>query len=583
MSQKLLVPVGAAVLVVAGILTIWLLLPKHTPQVSGSGNDAPTESPADSTAPLDASPDDLSAERLTPDPVVTERPPQPFDTTLPARRFLVSGRVVTATGIGVAGAEVQFVGEQKLRDWSATGFSDDAGYYRILAWAADPRGTVAGDAFGRVAAVSTDGAIAVGPSTKIAEGDEVIFPDLVLPESRVIEGQVLSESGQPVPGAQVTARSAGRVEVATLRGRSPSIANRPYVTSVVSDSTGRYSFPHMPAGEYALTVEAGYAGEKLERTIADIRNAPSVWQDLTVTLNNYVRGVVVDQGGQPVPGVIVQLRAKPVAADAETPADPADVKGKLEAVNPRDSVRRFDDDARFQRNTRFISVTDAAGRFGFGNRSDAEYELVTRVAGKETVLENVRINQPDYRLEIRVDTVVSGIVRDARTGLPVESYDARLLPGEGPEDVNPFQRVAPDGRFAYHPGGVYLFANPPARPSRVQVSAAGYAPAVINLRDLAAGEARRNVDIELLPLCDVSLRLTLEGRGLDFEPVALLYDGHLAFAGSSDELGTARLNDVAPQTYEVRVVRADGTRLFGTLVVPAMREAELEVKLKPAE
>lgn len=584
MGQKLLVPAGAVVLLVLGVVAVWFLLPSDSPRVNTAKDNTPDQETPEGVPPLDdINPEDFKPERHTPDPVVTERPPQPFEAPKEARRFLVSGRVVNANGMGVSKAQVHFVGEQELRDWRAAGFTDDAGYYRILAWAPNPRGTVAGDSYGRVAAETTDGAIAVGQSTPIPDGDEVLFPDVVLGESRVIEGQVLTESGEPVPGAQVTARSAGRVDVATLRGRTPSVTNRPYVTSVVSDSTGLYSFKHMPPGEYALTVSGGYHGEKLDRATVDINNAPSAWQDLTVKLTNHVRGKVVGQGGQPVPGAVVQLRMKQPEKATDGTSDTTDVVRELEAVNPRDAVRRFDDAARLQPLGRLSSVTDAAGQFGFSNRGDGDFELVTRIGESEVRVEGVKINHPDYTLEVNVSTLVSGIVRDAETGLPVESFDARLFAGEGPTEVNPFQRVAPDGRFAFHPGGAYMFANPAAQPMRVQISAPGYAPAVVNISDLQSGETRRNVDVNLQPICDLTLNLTLDGRGLDFEPVALLFEDRLAYAGSTNELGLCRLPEVAPQKYRVRLVRADGTKLEGDLVVPAKREASVEVKLAPVE
>lgn len=582
MGKKLLIPVSVLVLVVLAAVAIWFLLPSDSPRLNTAEDNTPVDTPPAGVSPLDINPEDFKPEKHTPDPIVNERPPQPFDVPKEARRFLVSGRVVEATGIGVAKAQVHFVGEQKLRDWRGTGFTDDTGYFRILAWAPDPRGTVAGDAYGRVAAETAGGAIAVSESTPIPDGDEVIFADLVMPESRLIEGQVLTENNEPVPGAQITARSAGRVSVATLRGRAPSVTNRPYVTSVVSDATGRYSFKHMPPGEYALTVTGDYYGENFERAMVDIKNAPSIWQDLTVKLKNYVRGRVQDQGGQPVPGVVVQLRLKQLKKkEGSEPGDTAELKRDLEVSDIRDGVRRFDDAARLQPMGRATCVTDAAGRFGFSNRGEGDYELITRIGESEARLDNVKINQLDYVLEAKVNTVVAGIVRDAETGLPVESFDIRLYAGEAPEGINPFQRVSPDGRFAFHPGGAYLFANPAAQAMRIQVSAAGYAPSILNISDLRAGDNRRNADIDLKPLCDLTLSLTLDGRGLDFEPVALLFDGLLAFAGSTNEIGVSRLLDVAPQTYRVRLIRADGTKLEGELVVPAKREASLEVKLAP--
>ncbi|MBZ0137588.1 MAG: carboxypeptidase-like regulatory domain-containing protein [Planctomycetes bacterium] len=581
MSQKLLVPLGVLALLVMAALAVWMLLPDDTPRVNVAGDNTPETRPDNGASPLDLNPDDFQAEKLTPDPVVSERPPEPFKPAPNSRRFVVSGRVVSPGGAGIANARVQFFGEQKLRDWRGAGYTDAGGYYRMLAWAPDLRGTMASDSYGRVAASTPDGALGVGESTLVPDGPEVAMPDVVLAEGRVIEGQVLTEDGLPVPGAEVTARSSGRVEVATLRGRTPSVTTRPYVTTVIADSDGRYRLRHMPGGEYGLTVSGGYAGEELAQTRVDLRQETSGWQDLRVRLTNQVRGTVVDQAGQPVAGAVVQLRLK--AADDEDAAAEDGAKTTADVIPRRDGVRRFDDAARLQPLGRTACVTDAAGRFGFNNRPEGDYELVTRLGESEVLLDGVMINQADYRLEVNVNTLVAGIVRDAQTGLPVESFDARLLPGDGETGVSPFERVNEDGRFALHPGGAYLFANPPVRPMRVRISAPGYAPGVVNIGNLGDGEARRNVDVELAPLCDLTLRLSLEGRGLDLEPVALLFDDRLAYDGSTDEVGMMRLPEVAPQTYRVRLIRADGTKLEGELTVPARRDASLEVKLVPVK
>jgi hypothetical protein len=146
-------------------------------------------------------------------------------------------------------------------------------------------------------------------------------------------------------------------------------------------------------------------------------------------------------------------------------------------------------------------------------------------------------------------------------------------------EVTPFDRVSDKGRFEYHPGGVYLAPNPPLKDATVRISAPGYVPAFVAAGELREGDARRDLDVALKPLCRLTFDLLHDGHKLDLEPVAMLFDDRLAYEASSDTLGRVVVPGVAPATYKVKVVLADDTELQGTLVVPAQHEATLELKL----
>ncbi|MCA8918629.1 MAG: hypothetical protein KDB32_06090, partial [Planctomycetes bacterium] len=110
MTQKLIVPIAAVALAVLAGIAIWFLMDDSTPApiVVGNEADSPIEPKMDSPPPLSAT--DFDPARLQPDPVVIERPDQPFEAPEETIRIIVSGRVITNDGVGVADARVLVVG-----------------------------------------------------------------------------------------------------------------------------------------------------------------------------------------------------------------------------------------------------------------------------------------------------------------------------------------------------------------------------------------------------------------------------------------------------------------------------------------
>ncbi|MCB9896213.1 MAG: carboxypeptidase regulatory-like domain-containing protein [Planctomycetes bacterium] len=581
MGQKLIVPVAAVLLAVSAGVAIWFLMSGDSPRPKPQeGNQQAESNKPDEPGPLQLNPADFDVSRIEADPVASERPPEVFKTPDAAMRLVVSGRVVTEDGVGLADAEVTFTGEQKLRDLHGVGYTDAGGNFTLLAWASRGATNASGERMGRLAAQAQDGRIAVGDSVSVVDSGTATMPDLVVRQGASLSGQVVTDAGMPAPGVQVTARSAGPVEVISLRGRTPTSARRQFVTSVTADETGRYEFKQLPVGGYALQAEGGYFGFNARIAEVDLTAARNEWLDLTLTAEHHVRGVVKDQAGNPVAGAVVRLIADKITPSGTADETATDGTSELRTFRgaDRDAPRRFSDAARVQPLSGRRCVTDAAGRFGFSPVVEGEYTLATKLGEEEARLEGVGPDQPDYELQIAIKTSVSGTVRDAETGLPIESYDFRVMRG-GDAKVTPFDRVSENGTFEYHPGGLYLAANPSLTDSVVRISAPGYAPEFISAGTLREGDARRDLDVSLKPLCDVSFDISHEGRKLDLEPVALLFDDRLAYEASSDELGLVRIPGAAPATYKVTVVLADGTILKGSLDVPARRNARLELKL----
>lgn len=585
MGQKLIVPIAALVLVLGAAMAVWFLWPSDSPRTTPPpGNDASAGAPGNA-APLRLNPADFDPARIQPDPVTSERPPQPWTPPAQAQRILVSGRVVNETGVGIADARVNFHGDHELREMRGTGFTDAAGNYRMLAWTDKPA-AAPGERLGRVTAEAPDGGIAVGDFVTIAD-DAAELPELVIKQGAALEGQVLADDGAPVPGAKVSLRSAGPVPVLNLRGRAPEVARRQLVRTVFADETGRYRFAQLPAATYSLLAEGAYFGASQLPEVVDVTSANYGWQELRLSRENNIRGVLQDLAGRPIPGAVVQLivTSRPAPGEAPTGAPPAGnapAFTRADVRNREDRVRRFDDTGQLRPLGGNRVVTDAAGRFGFSRLADLEYTIAAKLGEAEARQESARINQPDFTLQLEVSTSISGLVRDAETGRAIESFAVRVMSMSGEPQVTPFDRVARDGVFEHHPDGAWLAANPPLQDTVVRISAPGYAPLLLAAGELRAGDHRRDLDAALQPLCNLTFELVHEGRKLDLEPVALLFEERLAFAASSDELGRVRIPDVAPAAYKVKVQLADGSVLEGSLTVPARREASLTLELSAA-
>ena len=577
MGQKLLVPVAALLLAIGAGVAIWFLMsddsPRSTPHEGNQPADGDT--PADN-GPLRLNPADFEVANVKPDPITSERPPATFVASPTATRIVISGRVTTEGGIGIADARVTFHGEQQIREVRGVGYTDAGGNYTLLAWSASKPDLKQPARMGRVACETADQQIAVGEPVTVEDNISVTMPDLLVKDGATLEGQVLTSDGVPAAGVQVTVRSGGPVEVATLRGRAPSLSRRQLVKSVLADEMGRYRFSQLPPAHYALQIDSGYYGFSARAGQADLRVSLREWVDLQVTAESTVRGILRDQHGAPVPGAVVQLQIGRVRG---TPTDPsnADTSKYLSIDEDRrdnGAPRRLDNVAPSRPYGSYRSVTDAGGRFGFAPIPDGEFLLAAKIGEAEVRVEGAKVGQSDYELQIDIPLSVSGTVRDAETGRVVEVYDVRVQRG-GAMEVTPFDRVSTERTFANHPGGLFSTPGITGDDAVVRFSSPGYAPAFFKVETLRGGDAQ----VSLKPLCELRFDLVRDGAKLDLEPVALLFDNRLAYEGSSNELGRVRIPDVSPATYKVKVVLADGTQLEGELVVPAQSQATLELKL----
>ena len=182
--------------------------------------------------------------------------------------------------------------------------------------------------------------VKVGPNSLVAVGSDAAgtqaWPITVerkkVAQSHVaLEGQVLDPNGEPIAGATVE-RSPSRyyldawLEHATkldpwnatpMTVDSPVLSYRSIRTenghsTVQTDAEGRFRFEQVKIGDYVLTVEAdGYAPQS-ENTKARPDSEP---QQFELKSGQMVRGRVVDDTGQPVPGACVVLNLWHVHTD----------------------------------------------------------------------------------------------------------------------------------------------------------------------------------------------------------------------------------------------------------------------------
>ncbi len=512
------------------------------------------------------------------DPVVSKKPEQPVALEKPVRRMLVSGRVSDEGGRSLLDVRVEFQGTGELSLFRGTGYTDPAGNYTLLAWErANLRQGPDNDTGGWVYATSPDGRTAACEPQKFSFGSPATMPEIVLKAQALVSGSVLDANGAPAPFVQVTLRSMGVIRQIEEAGGAASYTDRPIVRSATADERGQFEFVSLPPGRYGLSVENSYFGSAVQPTEVDAASGGAQWKELRLTRVNAVFGTLSDEFGAPIDGAVVLLRRK--GSGRKAPAKDVEANGESTSgtsLKRRDAERRTD----FRASTSaWRCVTDAEGRFGFCNVPDVELELLAQLGKSSVEQTDVRIDQREYSLSMALDCSVAGSVRDAATNLPVSRFDVRIYSGEA--EPTPFDTVKEDAVFPWHSFGRYRVLNAPEGTLALRVSAPGYAPAVVTVKDLAAKERRMGVDIALKPLCSLSLTLKSGEKLLSREPVFLLFDGRSVAEASTDDFGEVRLPAVMAADYEIRVQRADGSVLSAKFSVPAQPRHTATVQLAP--
>ncbi|MBS3940765.1 MAG: carboxypeptidase regulatory-like domain-containing protein [Actinobacteria bacterium] len=211
---------------------------------------------------------------------------------------VVSGRVTTAAGIGVAGVTVSVSGAGTP---SAT--TDGSGNYSLSRAPGTYTATV----------TVPIGSISAGPTSRtviVASGGSATA-DFMVVNTGTISGVVRNAIGVPVNGVTVALRVAGST-----------------VDTALTGTDGQYSFTRDPGVfTVAATVPSGFAaGGPMERTI-NLVVGSSATADFVLAAAASISGRVVDTGGAPRAGVTVAL------SGAATGSSITDADGRYQFLN----------------------------------------------------------------------------------------------------------------------------------------------------------------------------------------------------------------------------------------------------------
>lgn len=141
-------------------------------------------------------------------------------------------------------------------------------------------------------------------------------PDMPASATGIIRGRVVSTDGRGIPRADV--RTSVSAPVAPPTGTSTTTTIRPRPVTVTADNDGRFALEGLPPGTFRITAQKlGYSmpGEDAFRalpitagTSVELRDA-EVRERVDITLSPWgsINGRIVDELGEPLQGVGVQL------------------------------------------------------------------------------------------------------------------------------------------------------------------------------------------------------------------------------------------------------------------------------------
>ena len=428
----------------------------------------------------------------------------------------VRGRVVDEHGAAVASAQV---------------FSGPAGSPMLVQLAAHSDG----EGFFTIADVSADASLVLqarAPRHVASPPTPVPMPppdlvELKVARGRTLSGRVVTEAGEPLAGAQVSAsqrvqRAMGGAVMMTA-GRATSFAE--------TDEGGGFLLEALPPGE-AITLSAsasGYQSQQLDVDLAERGEGVPV----TVTLRRglVVAGRVVDAAGAPRAGVRVECTSAAMARGAV---------GMFSFVPP--------------------VTTSADGRFRFEGVAEGRWQLVASDGEGGSAREVVEAGREDVVLRLVAAGELEGrVLGEDRT--PVPGARVRVMAADE------FQQATTDGT------GTFRVPNLAPGMARVVVEAKGW------------GTGSEQVKIESGRTAQVELTLkrggTVVGRvlGLSAEELGRCQVMAGGSRGEPDANGTFRLEGVATGSQVVRAfVLPDFKSRQATVTIPAAG-AEVEVDL----
>lgn len=336
----------------------------------------------------------------------------------------------------------------------------------------------------------------LGSRTAKGPGAPAVLP---APGFGAIEGRVYQVLERPVAGVKI------RASLLPNRG----------TFEAVTDASGYYRVSGTPPGSYGVKAE----GE----TIAD-----RVWPYRTVQVREG-QTALLDFGG---PGwVFVSGRA---VSGTEEPIE----DGFLEVRDGTSSL---------------TTVTYSGGGFVLGFLTPGTYTWSITGNHDHRAYGTGTVEVPQDRsfvCELRGQpTSLAGVVLEAGTGSPLPDVSL-TLEGEGDVDVRLHASTGPTGAFSFEgmPSGSY----------RIEIWCDGFAPLLSEAFRVEPGRDRRDLRLVLHRPLRVEVRVR-DARGLpvtDFDLDFLVGDvvaNPLATCAFGEADGVARVDDVAPGTYTLRV------------------------------
>ena len=361
--------------------------------------------------------------------------------------FSLRGRVLLATGQPAQGAQVRSYPGKYFQ-----GTSDPEGWFELHDLDAEARRV-------RVTA-SLEGYVPQTQTVKRPKEGWDAFDDvtLTLAPGATLAGQVVDEQGSPVPDAWIS------IGIHPLR---------PGSRGTYADGSGRFQWG--PAGPGEHIVWATRAGFAQNYSIAEVPDPAQEVADLRITLSRGFEysGQVLDEGGQPMPGVLLFPQA---GGDTERESDTYATGG---------------------------AATDPEGRFQFSNVRCDVIDLQVIADGYAILRQDIYPGEPVQLYPKRAGQL-QGLVVDAVTGEPIESFVVRLQAALDENGERPFLVLSrgwsdPGMAIDQHDGtwdtgsemldaGVEL---------TVEIRADGYSPAILEQVSVPAKDGATPLRIEL--------------------------------------------------------------------------------------
>ena len=489
----------------------------------------------------------------------------------------------TETGAPIEGVELHAWPDGAMyleRDLSAT--SDAEGHYEITGL---PGGRYTLDL------LRTEGYVAdqirEGRVVSVTLGESLEGADFLLQRGVTLSGTAVDESGEPVVGLEVSARSnSGNGESGrTAQGGQFTVRGLPLHTQVTLEASGRgYTTTHQ---EPINTGEAGVEG-----------------LTLTVEKGASISGIVVDGGGAPVSEAYVSATSENNGTDSSELTEP-DGTFKLtgmkagvyqleaESMESVNSGKATEQEVTVEKGESLTglrivldrtpeasisgSVTDAKGQpiegawvnanaiqaesHGFAESGvDGLYE----VAVEAGLVYRLEVDHSDYSTEEREGIAageldvnftleghgtVEGQVLDGATGEPITNFEVAHTSGFSESyDFNYLSYVA-----FFNAEGRFSLPDVEVGETTVHVRAAGYGPGLQELADVKAGESTTGVQFRLLAGASLEGRVADEGgapvQGAQIHigngaPVYFLEEGFQEAAATSDAEGHFKVDSL---------------------------------------